>query len=357
MKRLISSLVILIFSITLVMAVTKPGTLVFRYSIGSGISSSMTLETIGNDSHLCFGAWNGNFYDVNLTSGTVGYWELSSPIHTSPATGLMGTVYVGTSDGDLYAINLNSGQEEWNYSTYSGINSAISVDNDGTIYFGTDDGNIYAINPDGTLNWKQSVSDDAIESGPTLGANGRIYFGSKGMLLVSDENGNVLNSMFFSDDHLTNPAIGHYGTVYVGASDGNLYALSEGFQNVKWKFQTNGPINSNPTIGPDGTIYFGSDDGNLYAISRDGTFKWNYEIGSPVRSSPTVGQDGVIYVGANNGTFYAISQNGTLEWKYKTDGIITAHPLIYNGDVYFGSYDGYIYCLTCSSQSVATTSW
>jgi len=34
----------------------------------------------------------------------------------------------------------------------------------------------------------------------------------------------------------------------------------------KWKFKTEGDVNSSPTIGPDGTIYFGSDDKNLYAI-------------------------------------------------------------------------------------------
>lgn len=48
---------------------------------------------------------------------------------------------------------------------------------DGTIYVGSQDNNLYAINPDGTLKWSYATRA-RIESSPTIGADGTIYFGS-----------------------------------------------------------------------------------------------------------------------------------------------------------------------------------
>lgn len=45
---------------------------------------------------------------------------------------------------------------------------------DGTIYMGSDDNRLYALNPDGTLKWFYQT-DDLIRSSPAIGANGTIY--------------------------------------------------------------------------------------------------------------------------------------------------------------------------------------
>jgi hypothetical protein len=51
-----------------------------------------------------------------------------------------------------------------------------------------------------------------------------------------------------------------------------------------------------PAIGADGTIYVGSSGNNFYAINPDGTEKWHLSI-SDSSSSPAIGADGTIYVG------------------------------------------------------------
>lgn len=42
---------------------------------------------------------------------------------------------------------------------------------------------------------------------------------------------------------------------------------------LKWKFKTDGIIDSSPAVSPDGTIYVGSSDYFLYAIRKDGALK------------------------------------------------------------------------------------
>ena len=43
---------------------------------------------------------------------------------------------------------------------------------------------------------------------------------------------------------------------------------------VKWKFHTNGYVNSTPAVA-NGTVYVGSADGSLYAIAQNtGKLRW-----------------------------------------------------------------------------------
>jgi outer membrane protein assembly factor BamB len=65
---------------------------------------------------------------------------------------------------------------------------------------------------------------------------------------------------------LSSPAVGADGTIFVGSTDGNLYAINNTTGAVKFKYSVGAAINSSPAIGSDGTVYFAADDGNLYAV-------------------------------------------------------------------------------------------
>jgi outer membrane protein assembly factor BamB len=49
---------------------------------------------------------------------------------------------------------------------------------DGTIYIGSWNGNLYAINPDGSLRWKFATGS-TVDSSPAIGNDGSLYFGSE----------------------------------------------------------------------------------------------------------------------------------------------------------------------------------
>ena len=62
---------------------------------------------------------------------------LSSPVVSG------GTVYVGSADGRLYAIDAETGQEQWAFETDGPVGSpAVSG---GTVYVGSNDGSLYAV--------------------------------------------------------------------------------------------------------------------------------------------------------------------------------------------------------------------
>ena len=54
--------------------------------------------------------------------------------------------------------------------------------------------------------------------------------------------------------------------LYVGAEDGNMYALDAATGTVWWAVPTGGKIGSSAALAADGTLVFGSNDGGMYAL-------------------------------------------------------------------------------------------
>jgi outer membrane protein assembly factor BamB len=79
----------------------------------------------------------------------------------------------------------------WKFKTGANINTPITIGADGTIYAGSDDCHLYAINPDGSLQWSFKA-ENAVRSSPVLGSDGTIYVGSRdGFLYVLNPNGSL----------------------------------------------------------------------------------------------------------------------------------------------------------------------
>ena len=67
---------------------------------------------------------------------------------SSPAIGPDGTVYVGSEDHKLYAINGKSGVKLWEFVTGSLVFSSPAIGSDGTVYVGSQDKKLYALKTD-----------------------------------------------------------------------------------------------------------------------------------------------------------------------------------------------------------------
>jgi len=134
------------------------------------------------------------------------------------------------------------------------------------------------------------------------------------------------------------------GIVYVGSQDKNIYALGAFSGNLIWKFTTQDAQVSSPAVS-NGRLYTGGDDGYVYCLDAyTGTMYWRtfvngnlpYTYGSFVlKSSPAVA-DGIVYVGSLDGNFYALdTDTGQIVWKYDAAGPILSSPAVDSGGVYF----------------------
>ena len=321
----------------------------WAFSTGYAIGSS---PAIGVDGTIYLGSGNGILYAINSDSTQKWTFPTGSAIQSSPAIGVDGTIYIGSDDNNLYALNPD-GTQQWVFPTGNWINSSPALGADGTIYVGSEDNNLYALNPDGTQQWVFPTGS-YIYSSPAIGSDGNIYVGSGDANLYALNPDGTQKWAFPTGWYIySSPAIGSDGTIYVGSGDANLYALNPD-GTLQWAFPTKGAIQSSPALGADGTIYVGSSDNNFYAINPNGTEQWAFATFSGIQSSPAIGADGTIYVGSNDNNLYALNPDGTEQWAFSTGKWITSSPAIgADGTIYAGSYDGKLYAIAQGGPSIA----
>ena len=79
----------------------------------------------------------------------------------------------------------------------------------------------------------------------------------------------------------------------------------------------------------------------------------NGEYSAP-KSAPCITVDS-LYVGSDRGFLVSLGHDGTERWRFEvrdTTRGIHSSPLVVGGRVYFGAYDGYVYCLDASDGSL-----
>lgn len=256
--------------------------------------------------------------------------------------------------------------------TGDSITGGPAVAPDGTIYFGSIDKSLYALNADGSLRWIFPTTGGSGNAGgtidtasPAIGADGTIYFGnSAGRFFALSPTGTVRWTRDFGSSFSASnsPAIASDDTLYVKVGDGKLYALLPSTGAIRWSVDLGAKLSyASPVIAPDGTIYQGSDDKNLYAITPDGTVKWKFATDSAgeVYSTPALDAAGNLYFGVlNSGKFYSVTPAGTQRWVYtgSFESISSSPALSADGaTVYFGSYDRRLHALDTATGAARWT--
>ncbi len=314
--------------------ITNNGKLIWSFTAGHNVLSS---PAIGSDGTIYVGSDDNKLYAINPDGTEKWNFTTGAIVRSNPAISFDGTIYVGSHDNKLYAINPD-GTEKWNFTTGWIVRSSPAIDSDGTIYVGSLDGKFYAINPDGTEKWNFTIGS-VVDSSPAIGSDGTIYVGSGNHRLYAiNPNGTEKWNFKTGSGVRSSPAIGSDGTIYVGSQDGKLYAINpDGTE--KWNFPTGDDVQSSPAIGSDGTIYVGSYDSKLYAINPDGTEKWSFATGDEIHhSSPAIGSDGTVYISSWDGKIFAVNSDSTQKWSFTTGNGGRSSPAIgSDGTIYIGS--------------------
>jgi outer membrane protein assembly factor BamB len=340
-----------------------PGSLKWSLQLATGedppfVRSSPALSH--DEGTLYIGANNGNVYAVNAETGLVN-WEFNTggPVRSSPTVAGDGTVYVGSNNGTLYALDPENGSKKWEIATGGAIWSSPAVGEDGSIFVSSNDGKLYARTALGIEKWTTELGGGFLSS-PVIGVGGMVHLGSEEGLFfaVSPDNGNVIWEFNAGWTVYGAAAIGPDGTVYATSNDGQVFALDSTNGGQKWSRNLGTSLYSSPALGED-RLYFGGRNGIFYALAlADGAELWTKSTEGPILSSPTLGSDNVIYFGGYDRKVHAVDTEGNSVWSHETGGEVFSSPVVaQDGVVYVGSHDGSLYALRSSSQGTAATSW
>jgi outer membrane protein assembly factor BamB len=171
----------------------------------------------------------------------------------------------------------------------------------GTLYFGSENGTVYALDAsNGHTRWTYQASG-AVKGGPAL-AGGILYFGdySGRVHAVRASDGHEVWSVAtngarfgFGSGNFYSTAAVAFGRVYLGNTDGRVYSFAAHSGTLAWATGTGAYVYSSaavadvPGLGP--TVYIGSYDGNFYAFdARSGARRWRYAAGGKISGSPTI---------------------------------------------------------------------
>ncbi|HEY4326659.1 MAG TPA: PQQ-binding-like beta-propeller repeat protein [Mucilaginibacter sp.] len=358
----------------------KTGKQLWKFTTGGAVNSSPAVY----NNMVCFGSFDGNYYAINAKTGSLiwkfktggekkvgatGLWTmkphdqymndlydffLSSPIFNKTKNDL--TVYFGSSDGNVYALNAASGKPKWVYKTNGLVHSSPALYN-GKLYFGSWDTYMYAVDAGtGKLVWKfktgvQPVIHlmEGIQSSPTC-ENGFIYFGARDgyFYTLNAGNGKLIWKYNANGSWVITVAAIKNGVVYTTTSDTYLFlALDAKTGKEKFRYKANGYLYSSPSIAGN-TAFLGDFTGRLTAVNlTTGKISDKYTTeGRGLYASKLLNKDTLDYSYLSKGkdnVLYATSVD-VMTKLYKLGSIVSS-PVISNGAVYFGSADGCLYAL------------
>jgi outer membrane protein assembly factor BamB len=129
------------------------------------------------------------------------------------------------------------------------------------------------------------------------------------------------------------PAVGDE-MVYIGAYDGNVYALSKDEGECLWTFETDDPVIAGPVLDGE-QLFAGSTDGNLYVLdAKTGEQVDIMETGS-VGSTPLLTEDGQLYVATEDGKLWSLASDSLdPAWRgpFEVNTGLLTPPVLTGGD-------------------------
>jgi outer membrane protein assembly factor BamB len=279
-----------------------------------GKLSASTPATVGNAVYATVltragGVKKGEVLALSYSTGDV-LWsrQLPSPSESSPLVA-EGRVFFGSQNGTVYALNARNGDVYWTYHAAGAVKASPTLSG-GVLYFGDYSGHVQALSASsGRRLWDSS---------------------SEGRLLGS--------GTFYST------AAVMYGRVFLGNTDGRIYAYDASSGKLDWAVQTGAYVYSSPAVtnapglGP--MVYAGSYNGTLYALNaRSGHVAWKFHAGGRISGSPTIIGRVLYFADLGRRRTYGLGiSTGKIVFQMNTGSF---DPVVSDGsDIYLTGYTG-----------------
>jgi outer membrane protein assembly factor BamB len=322
----------------------------WKFQTGGPIKSSPVVSA----GMIFVSSTDGYLYAVNLTTGAK-IWEFWIGTDANSPSVAHDKVFITSASGTAYAINMYTGLEVWSKSLGepAGFGAPLIV---GTRVFVNGNETVFALNEAVGVTLYAVQMPHANGIAPLAYANGLIYSVVLRGMEIGVDGTEALDGM---GRFWVTVAPSGVETVRSGATIGNgktyvvnvdlngtsaIFELND-FGMRTWELLLDGLTEASSAVAYN-TVYIPTGS-FVYALDTDnGTVKWSRSLdGEYSVSSPAVA-DGKVYFGLDNGYVYALDAfTGDIVWSYKTEGAVESSPAISDGLLFVGSDDGYLYAI------------
>jgi hypothetical protein len=97
-----------------------------------------------------------------------------------------------------------------------------------------------------------------------------------------------------------------------------LLAVTAGAEpRTVFRFSASSTLFARPGLGHDGSIYIGAGDGYVHALTADGSFRWSYTVKGRVVAPPVEEpSSGRVFVATSEARLYALEADSHLRWVF-----------------------------------------
>jgi outer membrane protein assembly factor BamB len=147
-----------------------------------------------------------------------------------------GKVFVGTEMGNMYALDAQTGEQEWTYNVGAPILNSVAA-GDGKVFFGALDGTVYALEvTTGSLAWRSSLSWRlGFSTAPVFAENKVMLGGRNGVFYALDPDTGATLWQYEVGSPILQTAAWNNGKVYFGAMDMHVYAIHTADGSLAWQ--------------------------------------------------------------------------------------------------------------------------
>jgi outer membrane protein assembly factor BamB len=319
----------------------------WRYERGTSVwSASPAIAKVADTWMVFIGAYDSNLYAIDAETGEE-LWRFTTggPIAAAPTFARIGersTVFVAGTDRTLYAVDAETGEERWNYET---------------------------------LPWSYTVHSANAGSPVVARAGGRTaVFASfhnsdrkpvrnierAELIALEADTGQRLWARELTDHPITAPvylAIDGEAYLFVGSEDGCIYAVRARDGEPAWKKVLTHAVGATPCgtwIAGTPVLLVPDRWGMVNCLNaRSGALIWNHKTGHEVLSTPAAGatRNGpAVFVGSSDRSIRALDAKSSLEaWRFATGKYVTASPVLCNvvgkAAIICSSLDNHLYVL------------
>lgn len=275
------------------------------------------------------GSVDRKVYAVDLASGQLRWSSRLGGLIGGGVLVVGDTVYAasGRPEGKVYALDAHTGHRLWRANT--GTVTAPLALVQGILVAETQRGDVLGLDPAaGTVRWRRLVGFSRI---PAVAADsGTLVVATIDSLFrLNARDGKVVRRAR-SPGAIVSPWLEHRGLLVAGTTDSGVVAISPADLRPRWRVGLDAPVLGTPAAQGD-TFYAASRRGTLYRIAAGASDSVPVatpiaELDWPVTSSVTV-LDGLVMLGGADGTLRALRPDGSEAWRIQLSLPVELGPL------------------------------
>ena len=278
-------------------------------------------------------------------------YDASAGFAQSPMTIVGNTMFVGTLQGELHAVNLETGKRFGYMKTFSPVQAAPALFYD-YIVIATESGNENLIAykmEEGEERWIRDMG--GVVASPLVWNDRLIVGGLNGRLVSFEQYGIEQWSFNAGSEIRSSPALAN-GIVYCATTQGKIFALDAATGALQWQSSTGNAVYAGLTVA-DSTLIVASRDSSVYLFdAANGALKKKILTQNKIMATPS-SANGMIYVPSLEGTVTAYSlESGNALWQFNAESVINTTPFITPSALFVVSLDHHLYALDPATGAV-----